>query len=251
VSLGRTFEGAAELYDEVRPEYPDELYDHLAEALGGLPGLRALDLAAGTGIATRGLHSRGAHVVALDVGAALLRQLRRRSPSVPTVRADAERLPFAADSFDLAVCATAWHWLRTDRVLSAVKHVLRPGGYLALWWGNHRHGDGVDWEDAQSAVFERWDASGRGVPHTFPGARPSDAAADLHARGLEVVVDRVAEWERVVDLETHLRVVRTWSPNLALGEQVEDLITELRAALAPWPVVTERLWTPLVVARIA
>src|SRR5213076_2547410 len=90
MSRGRLFDRVASLYDDVRPNYPQELYDVLAQATGGLRRLRVLDLAAGPGIATRALVERSARVTAVDVGPDMMRTLRLRSPDVPAVVATGE-----------------------------------------------------------------------------------------------------------------------------------------------------------------
>jgi hypothetical protein len=42
VTRGRLFDQVADLYDDVRPDYPDDLYDVLARVSGGLEGRRVL-----------------------------------------------------------------------------------------------------------------------------------------------------------------------------------------------------------------
>ena len=50
---------------------------------------------------------------------------------------------------------------------------------------------------------------------------------------------------------SHLRVLGTHSDVLALGDARHELLAEIAAALRPWDQVEERLWGPLVVARMA
>lgn len=250
MSKGRLFAQVADLYDDVRPDYPDELYDVVATATGPFEGRHVLDLAAGTGLATRALRSRGAHVVAMDISAGMLATLRRRTPSVPVVVAKGEELPFRPGVFDLVVCATAWHWVETEPAVPEIGRVLRPGGHLALWWANHLWDDGVDWEQAQSAVYERWAQLHGSRPPNRTGAGPRQAAEDLRNRGLDVVVDTELTWARAVSREEHLDVLRTHSDNLALGDRREEFLAQVAEALEPWAQVTERLWGPLVVARV-
>src|SRR4051812_28398546 len=140
------FARVADLYDDVRPDYPDRVYDVLDAAVGGLAGTSVLDLAAGTGLACRALHRRGARVFATDIAFGMLAALRRRTPEIPVVVAAAEALPLRRDCVDLVTCATAWHWMSTGPALAEISRVLRPGGHLALWWANHRWDDGIDWE---------------------------------------------------------------------------------------------------------
>jgi ubiquinone/menaquinone biosynthesis C-methylase UbiE len=248
-SLGRGFDAIADQYDEVRPDYPDELYDAIESVTLPWADADVLDIGAGTGIATRAILARGARVVALDPGASMLRRLRETSPRVETVNADAEQMPLQSNRFDLAVCATAWHWMDTGQTLGELRRVLRPGGYIALWWANNRWGQGVDWEDARAAVYERWQAKHGSRPWNYQGVAPLDAASDLRRRGLTVLLEREFLWTRDRTLAEHLRAIATHSDVIALGDRKQAFLEELAEALAPWPVLTERLWGPLVVAR--
>ena len=250
MTRGRLFAQVADLYDEVRPDYPDHLYDVLSAATGPVAGKHVLDLAAGTGLATRALRSREARVVAMDISAGMLTTLRRRTASVPAVVARAELLPFRQRVFDLVVCATAWHWVETAPAVQEIRRVVRPGGHLALWWANHRWDAAVEWEQAQNAVYERWAQLHGSRPPNRTGVGPREAADDLRDRGLDVVVDTELTWEREVSREEHLDVLRTHSDNLALDDRREEFLSQVADALAPWPRVTERLWGPLVVARV-
>jgi len=87
---------------------PEQVYARLAEALLSvapvpLAGARVLDVGAGTGVAAHAALARGAaRAVATDVSA---RMLQGRRTQVEAVVADAGRLPFVEDSFDLASAA--------------------------------------------------------------------------------------------------------------------------------------------------
>jgi SAM-dependent methyltransferase len=251
-ALGRGFDSVADLYDDVRPHYPDELYDAIEQATGALAGASVLDLAAGTGIATRALRARGAHVTALDPGEPMVRRLRVVSPDLAAVIGRAEQIPLRANSFDLTACATAWHWLDTEQTVAELRRVLRPRGHIALWWANNRWGHGVDWEDARSVVYSRWKAQHGSRPSYdgYAGVAPLESAADFRRRGLNVVLQREFLWTRERSREDHLRAISTHSDVIALGDRKAQFLDEMAEALAPWPTLTERLWGPLVIARI-
>lgn len=250
--LGRRFGTVADLYDDVRPDYPAELYDAIERVAGPVRDRDVVDLAAGTGLQTRELLRRGAMVVAVDPDLGMLRRLRAKVTGVPVVAGAGERIPLRDSSADLVVVATAWHWLHAAEATAEVRRVLRPGGHLALWWANNRWGDGIDWEDAQSEVFDRWDRVRGSVPVTRHGVGPREAARDLRARGIPVMLEREFTWSREVSRDQHLRLLGTHSNNLALEEsERRQLLAEIEAALQPWPTVTERLWGPLVVASFS
>jgi ubiquinone/menaquinone biosynthesis C-methylase UbiE len=250
VTRGRLFDRVAQLYDEVRPDYPEGFYVAIESMTGALDGKHVLDLAAGPGVATRQLLSRGADVVALDPGRPLLTQLRSRSQTAKCVEAAAEALPFRDHVFDVATCATGWHWVEADPAARELRRVLRPGGFVALWWANHRRDDSIPWEAAQGAVHDRWSFRTGSRPPHLVGVHPRDAARHLRSVGWKVLVDTEFRWSRVVPTDLHLRVLRTHSDTLALGDAAEPLLAEVADALAPYDEVEERLWGPLVVAQI-
>ena len=104
------------------------------------PGERMLDIAAGSGDLARALARRvapGGEVWLTDVNRRMLERGRDRlldaGVSVPTVQCDAERLPFAAGSFD---CVTVGFGLRNmthkQSALAEMARVLKRGGRLVV-----------------------------------------------------------------------------------------------------------------------
>jgi 16S rRNA A1518/A1519 N6-dimethyltransferase RsmA/KsgA/DIM1 with predicted DNA glycosylase/AP lyase activity len=66
--LRATFDGAALLYDEVRPGYPEELFDDVV-SLSGIPaGGRILEVGCGTGQATVPFARRGYRILCVELG---------------------------------------------------------------------------------------------------------------------------------------------------------------------------------------
>jgi ubiquinone/menaquinone biosynthesis C-methylase UbiE len=82
--------------DRDRPGWDDELRE-LERLIAGLPPVRTLDVACGTGFLTR--HLRGT-VVGLDASERMLREARRQAPNASFVQGDALSLPFEDAAFD-------------------------------------------------------------------------------------------------------------------------------------------------------
>lgn len=98
---------------------------------------RLLDIGAGTGRLLAKL--RELYPSALAVGADLALGMCRTASanfaarSIQFVNADAENLPFAADSFDLAISTSTFQWLASlDMAFGEVKRVLSPGGLFCF-----------------------------------------------------------------------------------------------------------------------
>lgn len=99
-----------------------------------LAPVRVLDLGSGTGFALRSLSKRypRANVVACDLSPAMLARTPRIGlfHRLPRVCADAERLPFADDAFDLVFSNLMLQWCDSSRAFAEMRRVLAPGGLL-------------------------------------------------------------------------------------------------------------------------
>ena len=117
---------------------PEGLDEADARLLGDVAGRRVLEIGCGAGQCGRWLRSQGARVTGLDLSFRQLRHSQRidlhTGIALPTVQADAQRLPFADASFDLACSAFGALPFVADAhaVLAEARRVLRPGGRLVF-----------------------------------------------------------------------------------------------------------------------
>jgi SAM-dependent methyltransferase len=157
--LRAIFDEDAALYARVRPGYPDAIFAGLGELAGLGPGARVVEIGPGTGQATLPLIARGAHVVAVELGANLAAVLRERTAGQPVEVVESAFEQWAAPpaSADIVTSFTAWHWVdpavRADRVAA----VLRPGGALATVATEHVLGGTADFFADVQRCYERWD----------------------------------------------------------------------------------------------
>ena len=106
------YEGRGRFAKRHRPAWR-ELLGKLAATLGTLPPARTLDVACGTGYATRWLPG---DITGLDQSERMLEIARRRLPDARFVRGDALALPFADDSFErVATMSFYGHLERAER----------------------------------------------------------------------------------------------------------------------------------------
>ncbi|NIM48856.1 MAG: methyltransferase domain-containing protein [Gemmatimonadales bacterium] len=96
------------------------------------PGMRVLDLACGRGCHAIAAAERGAHVVAVDNDAEILRSAekaaRKANVTVEWVQADLQRDPLPEGKFDIVMVFNYLDRARMSQFLDAVK----PGGYFML-----------------------------------------------------------------------------------------------------------------------
>ncbi|CAB4553019.1 unannotated protein [freshwater metagenome] len=101
--------------------------------IGPKPGLKILDIAAGTGSSTRPLVDAGADVIALDFSAGMIETGRKRHKDIKFVQGDALNLPFEENVFD--VTTISFGLRNTSNIDSALKDSLRvtkSGGKIVI-----------------------------------------------------------------------------------------------------------------------
>ncbi len=182
----------------------------LVDACGIGPGMRVLDVAAGTGNAAIPAAQRGADLTASDLTPELLEAGRRTAETegltLQWAEADAENLPFEDGSFDVVMSSIgAMFAPRHQDVADELVRVCRPGGTIGM----------LNWtpEGMIGALFR---TMGPFAPPPPPGAQPpplwgaEDHVRELFGdrvefRGLERDVLEITAFEHPQDYGEHFK----------------------------------------------
>lgn len=163
------FGDVAEIYDRVRPGYPDELIDDVM-AYGRLAaGDRAIEVGSGTGRATLLFAARGLEITGVEPSAEMAAVARDRLAGYPDVTIE-EGLFEDYDGpvdFRLAFGGQAWHWVPQEVRYSKAHEVLGDGGVFA-WFFNL-----PDWsgrEDVRAALDDVYERLAPDIPSRGPGS---------------------------------------------------------------------------------
>jgi len=152
----RYHDAAAHTYDskwgiDFGPVGQDQVEAKIVKALGSVPVepfSDALEIGAGTGYFSLNLLQAGviAKATATDISPGMLEALQANATElkleVRTVRAEAELLPFEADSFDLVFGHAVLHHIPDlTKAFGEFHRVLRPGGTMIFCGEPSRYGD--------------------------------------------------------------------------------------------------------------
>ncbi|MDP9806680.1 demethylmenaquinone methyltransferase/2-methoxy-6-polyprenyl-1,4-benzoquinol methylase [Trueperella bonasi] len=103
------------------------------EAIAPRPGVKVLDIAAGTGTSAASYAACGAEVIASDFSRGMITKGRELHPELEFVQADAMDLPFADESFDVTTISYGLRNVQEpDRALQEMFRVTKPGGRLVI-----------------------------------------------------------------------------------------------------------------------
>jgi SAM-dependent methyltransferase len=166
-------------YPAMVETFLDPLGPRLVAAAGIGPGMRVLDVAAGTGNASLPAAQAGARVTASDLTPELLQAGHGRADAagleLEWVQADAEELPFEDAAFDVVMsCIGVMFAPHHQAAADELVRVCRPGGTLAL----------LSWtpEGMLGALFR---TMGEFAPPPPPGAQPPPFwGSEEHLAGL-------------------------------------------------------------------
>jgi SAM-dependent methyltransferase len=130
-----TFDATAKLYDDVRPHYPEAMFNDVIGWTGLGPDDPILEIGCGSGQATQGFANRGFSVVALDPGAKLIQIAQQKLghfPKIEFVETTFEAFAPGLGAFGLVVAAQSLHWVAPEVRFAKAAAMLAPGGCLAV-----------------------------------------------------------------------------------------------------------------------
>ena len=105
----------------------------VVRAIQPQPGETILDIAAGTGTSSEPLEAAGAQVVPADFSLGMLREGKKRRSDMAFTAADATKLPFADESFDVVTMSFGLrNVVDVDGALAEFARVTKPGGRLLI-----------------------------------------------------------------------------------------------------------------------
>lgn len=149
------FEQHADLYDQTRPGYPEELIENIL-SLSDIPASgRILEIGCGPGNATIPFARRGYHIVAIELGerlAALAAKNCLPYPKVEIRNASFEDSAVEERAYDLAISADAFHWIPPEIGYPKIAGALKDSGSVALFW-NIPVGPQTEWSRAIDSVY--------------------------------------------------------------------------------------------------
>jgi SAM-dependent methyltransferase len=221
------------------------MVNYFGQALGGIDGGRALDVATKEGGFVRVLvDNLGSYteVIGIDTSAHAIEAARNafKEDNIRFIRMDAEELTFEDESFDtLSISASLHHLENISRVLAEMKRVLKTGGHFII---AEIHRDGQTEAQLTSIYIHHWLAdidSALGVSHnrTLTRQEVVDYVVALGLRGVTLrdISDtesdpknegKIAELEGVID--KNIQRARETSNSGDLTRRGDELRRRLR-----------------------
>lgn len=150
-SAKQGFSTAAELYQQVRPNYPEQIVPYLKSHLNLSEHAHLVDLGAGTGKFLPYLKTISANITAIEPVSEMLTQLKKAHPDVHQIQAQSDAIQLTDQSVDAVFCAQSFHWFANLESIQDIHRVLKKDGVLILIW--NQRDIHVDWVNALAEVI--------------------------------------------------------------------------------------------------
>lgn len=201
----------------------------LLQALALRPGEHVLDIGCGPGFVLReiaGAVGSAGRAVGIDASESTLVLGRRRCgeyPQVELLRAEATRLPFPDEAFDVALATQVYEFVPDlDAALGELRRVLRPGGRAAII--------DTDWHtlalhtadpDRMRRVLEAWDE------HVTDPELPRKLDARLRGTGFAVLEHTIIPFVNTAyDRDRYsyslVQLIRNYAAGRGVGEPMAE-----------------------------
>ena len=207
------FNRASDAYERGRPDYPKECLDFLKQHLGLKPGMKVVDLAAGTGKFTRLLAKSGADLTAVEPVEGMREKFQSLDSHTPILNGTAEAMPLRDATVDIVTVAQAFHWFHGPLALPEIHRVLKPHGKLVMIW-NVRD-DSKHWVAELGHLMDEFEGStprykSMQWKHSFENSAlftplQHHELPHLQSGTVETMVDRVSSVSYIAAMADHER----------------------------------------------
>jgi SAM-dependent methyltransferase len=228
-----TFEEVADLYNESRPSYPDELIEDIIQLSNLKPDGHVLEVGCGPGNATILFAQRGYKLLGVELGERLAQYARQRCASFPNttiVQSAFENYEVPSHSFDLAFSAEAFHWIPPEIGYPKLMNSLKETGSIALFW--HLDIDPqTEWSKAIDELFQKiapqFDNPQKS--YTFEWLTGIIKQNFREHCGIDEVTVKPYDWSEMLSADTYIKRMRTYSSHREMSEELRTkLYTEIR-----------------------
>jgi SAM-dependent methyltransferase len=210
-------------YDRYRPRYPQALITRIVPR----PGVRVLDVGAGTGISSMQLAGAGARVLAIEPDDRMADVCAAKGITVE--RGLFEEWDPAGRRYDTVVFGQSFHWVQPGPALAKIAGLLTEGGSLVLMW--NRVAPATPSHADLAAIYADYPTAAPSSPNDPDGEAAVIGEIESHGFRIER-----AEFEEQLHYSTDdwVRMVSTNSNHLILQTaQRTELSERLTAFIGP------------------
>ncbi|MGF1987612.1 MAG: class I SAM-dependent methyltransferase [Nostoc sp. ZfuVER08] len=236
-----SFDRVSDIYDATRglpPGVSEQVTDAILNIVSATEETKFFETGIGTGRIAVPIAKRGYSYTGVDISEKMLAELHQKlegiSHKLTAIKGDATSLPFADNSFDVALTVHVFHLVSAwKQALAEIRRVLKPGGIYLYTHGNMNFSKVS--EDVNQGRFDfqqRWQdiIAGYGYPLPRYGATEEEVLAELREQGANLETVVAAKWQseltvsKLIDAHKNKIYRHTWHiPDDIFTRAIQDL----------------------------
>ncbi|MGD8404968.1 MAG: class I SAM-dependent methyltransferase [Anaerolineales bacterium] len=204
MKASRSFDRAADIYDQTRPLFEASVekgMEALLEAAGA--GARILEVGTGTGRISIPLLERGADLIGCDLSRGMLSRQREKYPATLLAQSDAALLPFPSNQFEAVLVVHVMHLIGPwKEALREFRRALKPGGVFLNVGTNEPVGESIS-----GNIRKHWRGwlKSQGIEAGHPGVLiEAQLREELRSLGARIEEVEVVRFPHVFTLRSQL-----------------------------------------------
>lgn len=236
-----SFDRVSDIYDATRglpPGISEQITDFIINLVSPTAETKFYETGIGTGRIAVPIAKRGYSYTGVDISEKMLAELYQKlegvSHQLTAIKGDATSLPFADNSFDVALTVHVFHLVSAwKQALAEIRRVLKPGGIYLYTHGNMNFSK-VN-EDVNQGRFDfqqRWQDIIASYDYPLPGygATEEEVLGELREQGANLETVVAAKWQSELTVGKLLEYYRnkvyrnTWHiPDDIFARAIQDL----------------------------
>lgn len=223
-----SFEKDAQLYDKMRPGYPNSWITDLQGATMLNNKSRILEVGSGTGIATTDLINISKHITCLDPGKEMLEVAKDKLSNLTFIHSTFEKFK-SNENYDLIVSAMAWHWVDPKIGYKKAHELLADTGFLATIRYYHIDPDPKSFHNQAQHIYEKYNKITTTKRHEEQLKRIDEDAKAFNNIYFRLVKKIEYNWEQSYSIDDYLALRNTYSDHITMvPAQREKMEHELK-----------------------
>jgi SAM-dependent methyltransferase len=218
------FDAHSEIYNDVRPGYPKEVYDTISKYKSFNKNTDILEIGSGNGIASQEIYNKWqSKMILIEPGdnlCDLLKDRFNKNADVKIYNTSFEKYNNEI-TFDVIFSATAFHWCDIKIKYKKAYELLKNDGLLILYWNNY----GIEDEKISKEIQNIYVKYGKGI-------KDGKSAYEIQMEKIENRKKEIEESEYFKILEhkiiktvkeysgsDYIKLVKTFPDHIKLGDE--------------------------------
>ena len=226
------FDNNSQIYDSVRPGYPQEIYETISNYIKLDTNSNILEIGAGNGIASQEINNKWlSKMVLIEPGENLCKLLNNKFKNNKNISVENTTFEKYQNEykFDAIFSATAFHWLDLTKKYIKSYDMLKDDGLLIVFWNNY----GIENKEMENEIQKVYTKYGKGIKDeksTYEKQieKIESRKMEIEESNLFEIMDhKIIKDIKEYTMENYMKLLKTFSDHLEMKDGFFEEMKEI------------------------